>query len=359
MARLACNLTLPLDRFTLEATLETDADAVGVFGASGSGKTSLLETVAGLRRGARGRLSFAGTVWLDSATGVLEPPEGRRVGYVPQDGLLFPNLDVKGNLLAGAGRAKDASSLLERVSDVLRLAPLWPRDVRTLSGGERQRVALGRALCSGPDLLLLDEPLASLDLALRRRLIPFLRQVRKEFAVPLLLVSHDPMEVQALCDELVVLDDGRIVARGAPSAVLRDPNVSPLAERGFENTLACRVVSSQPGGTLVSVGSDVTLSAQPAAVAVGDTTLVVLPARDVLLALGEPTGLSARNVLPARVTDVTRAGERRLVTVAVGEAGVSMVAELSSSACADLDVREGLGLHVLVKSSSITVLPTS
>ncbi len=215
---LEVDVRLALDRFELEVDFVADQPVTGVFGASGAGKTSLLEVVAGLRRGARGRLAFGGEVWLDSTARRFVPPERRHIGYVPQDGLLFPHLNVRENLLAGRKRAVESgqqpAEALETVAGLLELGQLLERSVATLSGGERQRVALGRALCSGPPLLLLDEPLASLDLPLRRRLLPFLRRVRDQLTVPMLLVSHDPIEVQARCDDLSVLEEGRAIARG-------------------------------------------------------------------------------------------------------------------------------------------------
>ena len=238
------------------------------------------------------------------------PPERRGIGYVPQDSLLFPHLDVLGNLRAGRGRAlarrQPRSSTLENVVRVLDLAPLLRRAVTTLSGGERQRVALGRALCSGPRLLLLDEPLASLDAALRRKVLPFLQRVQAEFVVPILLVSHNPVEVQALCEDLIVLREGRIIARGEPRAVLTRPEVFPLAEdEGFENVLPARRRSSPRADTTGCAwarrGSGPRLTVPRSALPPGSPLLLSVPADEIVLALEHPAGLSARNAVPARV----------------------------------------------------------
>ncbi|MEE3178395.1 MAG: ATP-binding cassette domain-containing protein, partial [Verrucomicrobiota bacterium] len=186
----------------MEAEFTGSRRVTGLFGASGSGKTTWLETMAGLRRSARGFIQFGETVWLDSDARIDVPPEQRGIGYVPQDHLLFPHMTVRRNLQSGQQRAAvsghDFKRMLEDVVDVLELDSLLERGVRELSGGERQRVALGRALCSGPRLLLLDEPLASLDLQLRLRILPFLQRVRDHFDVPMLVVSHNPIELQAL-----------------------------------------------------------------------------------------------------------------------------------------------------------------
>jgi len=220
------DITLSLDRFTLSVRWETVENSLGIFGPSGAGKTTILESVAGLRKAARGVIRVNGQSWLDSARGLCLPPERRGVGYVPQDALLFPHRNVMENLLSGRRRAERAakkSVAPDRVLEVLELTDLGRRDVVSLSGGERQRVALGRALCSGPDLLLLDEPLANLDLPLRRRILPYLFKVREEFAIPTLYVSHDATEIKTLSREVLVLDAGKVRAHGHPDEVLTDP----------------------------------------------------------------------------------------------------------------------------------------
>lgn len=229
--RLAVQVTVPLAQFPLAVDFVAAQRVTGVFGPSGAGKTSLLHCIAGLKRKARGRIELGGEVWLDTKKGIYVPPERRAIGYVPQDGLLFPHRNVRGNLLAGAARARrhgwNVDETLKTVCDLLEIGPLLDREVATLSGGEHQRVALGRAICSGPRLLLLDEPLASLDQPLRQRVLPFLKRVRDEFALPMLLITHDPTEVQALCDEVVVLREGRLVAQGGVGEVLGKGDIRP------------------------------------------------------------------------------------------------------------------------------------
>ncbi len=362
---LSVHVTLPLDRFGLDVAFDTTHRVTGIFGVSGSGKTTLLETVAGLRRGARGRIALNGDVWLDTEKRVRVAPEGRGIGYVPQDSLLFPHLDVLGNLRAGHGRARrgtgDVDATLDGVVTVLGLQPLLARATSTLSGGERQRVALGRALCSGPRLLLLDEPLASLDAALRRKVLPFLRRVRDEFALPMLLVSHDPVEVQALCDDLVVLNEGRIVARGEPRAVLTRPEVFTLGEgevEGFQNVIPARVVETRDGVSVVRLGGAAEgplLTVHRSGLAAGSALLVGIPADEITLALQPPPGLSARNAVPARVERVQQVGASRLVTVRVAEGAPPLVAEVTADALADLHVGPGTGLYLLVKASAVTL----
>ncbi len=215
-------LRLPLASFALELDARLDAPVTGLFGASGAGKTSLLETVAGLRRPADGRISLDGTVLTDSAARIFRPPESRGVGFVPQDSALFTHLDVRANLCYSQRMRHPATPpgiSYEHVCDVLNLGSLVARRIGSLSGGERQRVAFGRALLAAPRLLLLDEPLASLDRELKDQILPYLKLIRDEFKIPMLLVSHSADEMVALCDDVLVLEQGRCVRRGPPAGL--------------------------------------------------------------------------------------------------------------------------------------------
>jgi molybdate transport system ATP-binding protein len=198
-----------------------------VFGASGAGKTTLLELIAGLRRPDVGRIEVDGELLTDVSDRRFVPPERRSIGYVPQDGALFPHLSVRANLLYGRSPDRPAPAGLNfaRVTDVLEIGALADRAPADLSAGERQRVALGRALLAAPRLLLLDEPLAGLDHPLRERLLPYLARVHGEFAIPLVYVTHSPDEVMALCSDVVVLRHGRVTRHDRPEALFA---VSPL-----------------------------------------------------------------------------------------------------------------------------------
>lgn len=212
-------IRLPLAHFTLEVDAVLDGRVTAIFGASGAGKTSLLELIAGLRRPTAGLVRVDDALLTSAASGAFIPPHARAIGFVPQEGALFPHLTVRKNLLYGfdTPRPRPAGVTLEHVTAVLEIAPLLERAIGTLSGGEKQRVALGRALLAAPRLLLLDEPLAGLDAPLRERLLPYLARVRDEFAIPMLYVTHSPDEVVALCDSVLVLANGRVTARGKPA----------------------------------------------------------------------------------------------------------------------------------------------
>ena len=222
-------LRLPLAAFVLELDAVLQSRVTGLFGASGAGKTSLLETIAGLRRPTAGLISLDGVVLTDAGEGIFLPPEARGIGFVPQDGALFTHLDVRGNL-SFSQRVRThpvrTAPTFEHVVEVLNLGPLVARRIGSLSGGEKQRVAFGRALLAAPQLLLLDEPLASLDVELRDQIISYLRRIRDEFQIPMLLVSHNADEMVALCDEVLVLEAGRCVRRG-PAAALFTPSARP------------------------------------------------------------------------------------------------------------------------------------
>ncbi len=204
--------------FRLEMAERAETAVLALFGASGSGKTTVLESVAGLRRPERGRIEVEGRTLYSSKENLDLPPRSRRIGYVPQDSVLFPHMNVRKNILYGAGRGNGVQ--LDRVLEILEIDALLERPVASLSGGERQRVALARALMSSPRLLLLDEPLAAVDLELRRRIVPCLRRIRDELGVPMIYVSHDAAEIRTVADRAIVLDRGTVRASGEPETVL-------------------------------------------------------------------------------------------------------------------------------------------
>jgi molybdate transport system ATP-binding protein len=214
MAAFDFDFTLEQGAFTLSFKVHVDARALALFGPSGSGKTSALEAVAGLRTPCRGRIAVNGRVLVDTDEHVNMPVRHRQTGYVPQDILLFPHLNVRDNVTYGrrAGNRPDLTVLL----DLLELEPLMNRRVGSLSGGERQRVAMARALYSRPEVLLLDEPLAAVDLPRRRRIVDALLGIRDQLEVPLIYVTHLPEEALTVADWAVLIDNGRILAEGPP-----------------------------------------------------------------------------------------------------------------------------------------------
>ena len=213
------DIELAQGTFVLVAAAQLESRAAALFGPSGAGKTTILDAIAGLRTPRRGTIAIDGRVLFSSDRGINLPPHHRRVGYVPQDVALFPHMDVRRNLLYG--RHPGVSPELDRVVGMLEIDRLVDRRVTDLSGGERQRVAVGRALMSGPSVLLLDEPLAAVDVPLRRRILPYIQRVRDELKIPILYVSHDREEVDALADVVVRLEGGRIVGVDGVNAPIR------------------------------------------------------------------------------------------------------------------------------------------
>jgi len=364
---LRIRLDLPLDRFALELELETRARRVGLFGPSGAGKTSLLEAIAGWRPGARGRIELDGRVLLDSERGIALPVAQRGIGYVPQDALLFPHWSVRRNIEAGAARARaagvDARELARRATELLELGALLDSSPLAISAGERQRVALARALCSAPALLVLDEPLAALDVTLRRRALSYLARAAEEFDTPLLYVSHDAAEIGALCAEVVLIERGRAVAQGAPFELSSASWRRSGGADCVENVLHGEVLA--PRGTLarIALGAGVELELGAHALEPGARVALALRSDEILLATERPIGISARNVLAARVASIERAGEAALVRVRlVGAQGAEraeapqLAVQLTGAAVEELGLAPGRSVHAIAKAHSLRLL---
>lgn len=214
MIDLAFDMRVEQGVFVLEVADRSRVEVLGLFGSSGAGKTTMLEALAGIRKPTRGEIVVGGVTMFSVARDIDVPPRHRRIGYVPQDALLFPHMSVRGNLLFGA---KASPLELNTLAEMLEITPLLDRRVHGLSGGERQRIALGRALMTHPALLLMDEPLAAVDRARRERILPYLLRIRRELHVPLIYVTHDLQELEQIADRILVIADGRVAeARQVP-----------------------------------------------------------------------------------------------------------------------------------------------
>ncbi len=359
-AALSIRLRERLARFELDVRLESSARNLGIFGPSGAGKTTILEMVAGWRPVEEGFVALDGRVLLDTERGISLPTSARGVGYVPQEGLLFPHWSVRRNVEAGASRLEGSgagrSAYFRHVIEVLELGALLERAPATLSGGERARVALARALCSGPALLLLDEPLGSLDLPLRRRILPYLLRVGEEFGLPMLHVSHDATEVSVLCDEVVLLREGRIAARGSPQDLFSESWRRELIGDALENVLRGTVASVGDDTAAVELAGGVQLATPSAGLARGDRVVLGIRSDEVLVARSRPMDLSARNVLPAVVTRLDAAPAGVIVRATLEPQGPGLDVLLSRGSTASLGLHEGVPIFLVLKSNSVRVL---
>lgn len=344
-------LRIPLSEFELSVSLDLERPVTALFGPSGVGKTTFLEAMAGLRRPLEGEIRIDDEVVYSSASGISLAPEKRRFGLVPQDALLFPHLDVRSNLLYGF---RDGGTLsLSSVAGALEIGHLLERRPSRLSGGERQRVALARALLTQPRLLLLDEPVASLDVELKDRVLPYVKRVRELHQIPTLFVSHDIADVLTLADEVVVLDRGSVADRGVPRTVLTRPSARGEFFKGrFENLLESRVVAHEPaeGLTRVETQRGLPLLIPYREAEIGEGVLLGLLAEDVLLSKGAPVGLSARNIFEGVIRAIEEQGGVAMVEV---DAGDSIYVRLSHGAVRSLGLRAGLAVHLIVKTHSI------
>jgi len=338
--------------FTLAATFEAPAEGITVlFGPSGSGKTTILAAIAGLIRTDGIRVDLAGEA-LDQLR-----PERRRVGMVFQDGRLFPHLTVRENLYYGLKRAPRGSIFVDETLALLGLEDLLKRRPNTLSGGERQRVAIGRALLSQPRLLLMDEPLASLDAARRNEILPYLARLRDNLRLPIIYVTHAIEEAVHLADQLVLLENGRVLACG-PLADLAARVDLPLAARddaagvlnGYMHShdYERRLSAIACGGQVYMVPLNSIEERTPVRMRV--------PARDVILALDAPREVSVNNVIPAIVCGIGEdaAGHAALVEIDVG--GGVLLARITLDAAERLRLRPGARVLALIKSMSVELL---
>jgi molybdate transport system ATP-binding protein len=339
--------------FTLEVNFSTHGDGVAaLFGPSGSGKTSILRAVAGLLRPQRGRIVVDGHVLLNTERRIFVPAHKRRLGYVFQDARLFPHLSVAANLQFGSKRAPKPSSAADnqRLIALLGLESLMSRKPAGLSGGEQQRVAIGRALLSQPGLLLLDEPLASLDAARRSEILPYLERLRDELNTPMLYVSHAVEEVARMADRVVLLENGHVTDNAETSAVLSRFDASP----GDPGAVIRARISEHDidyGLTRLQIESG-SLTVPRLALAIGDELRLRIRAQDVLLATTRPQGLSANTVLPG-VVDTIGEPMGALVDVRVKSGNVHLIARITVKSAERLELAKGHDVFAIIKTATL------
>jgi len=353
---IALDIRLARGDFDLVCAFESRARVLALHGPSGAGKTTLAHLVAGALRPDSGRIVVDGVTLVDTAQGEFLPPEKRRIGVVFQDALLFPHLNVRANILFGRffTPKNERRAPFDAIVETLGVGHLLDRRPSTLSGGERQRVGLARALLSSPRLLLMDEPMASLDYARRQEIMSLIERLRDEFGTPILLVSHSAGEIARLADEAIVLYHGRIVGQGAPLDVL--PGASRLIEGGrfgLINALTARVavVDERYGVTrLVHPAGEILVVAQLSG---ARETRVAIKATDVALATSPPADTSVRTILRGRIAKID-ATESPLAFVTLDlVGGEKLVAAVTRLALDELELAAGVGVFALVKSVAL------
>jgi len=353
---LTVDVTHRLGRFDLHARFDSGSGLTALFGASGAGKTTLINLIAGLQRPDRGRISVDDAVLVDTDKDVFVPKHKRRIGYIFQDARLFPHLTVRQNLLFGRWFAPETApgESLESVVDLLGIGHLLQRSPSGLSGGEKQRVAIGRALLANPRLLLMDEPLASLDIQRKDEILPYIERLRDIVRIPIVFVSHAAAEVARLATTVVVMSHGHVAAVGNVTTVMSRLDVAAETDRFeagaiMETTVATHDETyfltqlSSPGGIVT-----VPRLALPA----GTPVRVRIRARDVMIATEKPTAISALNVLSGKIAAFGPAeGSARDVTLDLS--GQQILANLTLKSIADLGLAPGKPVYAIVKSVAI------
>jgi len=352
---LTVNVALARHGFAMEASFAAVAGLTALFGRSGAGKTTLANLIAGLERPARGHISIGDRVLFDSESGAWVPPEKRRIGYVFQEGRLFPHLSVRGNLeyaprFLPAGTARPD---FDEIVALLNLRSLLSRRPQRLSGGEKQRVAIGRALLAQPSLLIMDEPLASLDAMHKAEILPYIERLRDEAAVPIVYVSHAISEVVRLADTMVIVDDGRTVASGSVEEIMGCLDLRPLTGRYEAGAvLAVTVRGHDKTFGLTELGFSGRRLWVPAIDApLGDALRIRIRARDVALSLTEPADTSLLNILPATVREIAETDGPQVEVLL--DVDVPLIARITRKSLAALDLRPGKPVYALIKAAAI------
>jgi len=343
-----------LGGFLLDAAFTSERGVTALFGRSGSGKTSMIRIIAGLARPDEGRVVLDGEPLTETATGIFVPKHRRRFGYVFQEARLFPHLSIRANLSYGrwfAARPAHGESF-DHIVDLLGIETLLERSPAKLSGGEKQRVAIGRALLSSPRLLLMDEPLAALDDARKAEILPYLQRLRDETDIPIVYVSHSIAEVARLANQVVVMRDGKVEATGPAIDILSRP--SAASERREAGALLEGTVESFDALHRLSTIAlkSCQLHIPGAALAPGKSVRIRIPSRDVMLATARPEGLSALNILEARI-EAMSSTEDGTVEIRLDCGGDIILSRITTLSCERLDLRLGRAVFAVIKTVAL------
>ncbi|MDH3545558.1 MAG: molybdenum ABC transporter ATP-binding protein [Gammaproteobacteria bacterium] len=343
-------------QFDLDVAIDIPMRGItGIFGESGAGKTTLLRCIAGLELPTSGTLLVGGETWQDQSAGFSRPVHEREIGYVFQEPRLFSHLDVQSNLVYGNRRAGANGGAIEfdRVTDLLGLERMLNRKPAELSGGEAQRVAIGRALLRAPRLVLMDEPLASLDTKRRNEILPFLDRLHAELSIPIVYVSHNIEEVCRLCDHLVVIDAGRVVAEGELQAVLVRMDVPQLSGEEAGSVILGTVSAYDPGYDLTTIKFSGGEFRVPGDHGEADAPLRLrIRANDISLCREKPGQTTILNVLAARIDAMQELqGASRLLRLRVGDE--LLLARITRRSCDELGLRSGDKIQAQIKAVAV------
>ncbi|MBO0347243.1 molybdenum ABC transporter ATP-binding protein [Roseibium sp. CAU 1637] len=353
---LEVDVTGQVGAFSLSACFSGGAGVTALFGQSGAGKTTITNMIAGLVKPTAGRIIVKGEVLFDAAQGINMSLRQRRIGQVYQDARLFPHLTVRSNLtFARWAGGRSTTRSFDEVVGLLGIAELLDRKPAHLSGGERQRVAIGRALLSDPRILLMDEPLASLDQGRKADILPYLDRLRQEAGLPIVYVSHAMEEVARLAETLVIVSGGKVLAHGPVADIMSRVDLGNATGRHEAGALLEGSVSHVDDGwglAHVDLGQGQIMQIPDPSLSAGDAMRLRIRARDVALSLSPPTGLSIRNVLSGEVLQVTvEDGPYAEVVCAV--AGQTLRARITRASAHELGLQPGLKIFMLVKSVAI------
>lgn len=340
--------------FAFDVSFEAPAGVTALFGRSGSGKTSVINAIAGLLRPQSGQIKIEDQVLFDAERGISVAVHRRRLGYVFQEGRLFPHLSVCQNLVYGRwfSACKDGPDF-DQVVDMLGIAHLLERRPGTLSGGEKQRVAIGRALLANPKLLLMDEPLAALDDERKAEILPYLERLSATTAMPVIYVSHSMAEVARLASTLILMEAGRVVRAGPTAEVLSDPDTVPiLGVRTAGASLQAVVAAQEEDGLTRLEASGGVLWLPRVEAAIGTRLSVRIPAQDVILSRAKPEGLSALNVLPATVMAV-RFGDGPGAIVQFRSGDDVLLARITRRSAQALELVPGVDCFAILKTVAV------
>lgn len=352
---IAARFKLLHDHFTLDVDFEIPGRGVtALFGKSGCGKTTLLRCIAGLNKTKNGFLRINGDVWQDENT--FSPTHERALGYVFQEASLFPHLNVRGNLEYGWKRTpvNERRVNFDEIIALLGVKPLLAQKSETLSGGQRQRVAIARALLSSPKLLLLDEPLANLDLDSRAEILPYLEQLHNRLDIPVIYVSHSPAEITQLADHLVLIENGRIVASGTLNDILTRPDLPPAQQDEASAVIEGNIIGHDSKFQLTQIAVPAGLmSVAYREMEIGHQVRVRILARDVSIALEKPQRTSITNILPARIASIHISENSPQALLRLDLGGAIILARITRRSIALLDLKPEMTVYAQVKSVAL------